>query len=586
MSATPKTPKGPGLTAALQADLAAAVSAALTDWTASGKVRRLWEKDAKLWTGTDEGQWLGWLSIVDEQLAQAELFRHLSAEVRAGRFSQALLLGMGGSSLCPEVMKLTFGKIEGHPEMFVLDSTDPAEVLATERKVDLARTLFIVSSKSGTTLEPNIFHQYFYERAKQAVGEKEAPKRFIAITDPGSQLEQVAKKEGFRRIFHGVPSIGGRYSALSHFGMAPAAVQGIDVPRFLERAAEMVRACGADVPAEQNPGVKLGVILGTLAAHGRDKVTLIVSPGIHDLGAWLEQLLAESTGKQGKGLIPVDREAIGAPKDYGDDRIFVYIRLNSEPDLEQDGAVTALEESGQPIVLIEVEDVYAIGQEFFRWEIATAVAGSMIGIDAFNQPDVEASKIETRKLTSEYEKSGSLPGERPFYEGSTAEAGIKLFADERNAEELNRAAGGAASLANYLRTHLSRIHGGDYFALLGYIEMNMAHEIALQGMRHAVRGAKRVATCLGFGPRFLHSTGQAYKGGPNTGVFLQVTCDDAKDVAIPGQKFTFGVVKAAQARGDFAVLAERGRRALRVHLGRDVNAGLAALAAAVREALQ
>jgi glucose-6-phosphate isomerase len=573
------------MTAALPAELSAGVSAALAEWTAKGNVRRLWEKDAKLWTGTDEGLWLGWLGIVDQQLAQAEVFRSLAADVRAANFSQAMVLGMGGSSLCPEVMKLTFGKIDGFPEMFVLDSTDPAQVLAFERKVDLARTLFIVSSKSGTTLEPNIFHQYFYERVKQAVGEKEAPKRFIAITDPGSQLEKVAKGEGFRRIFYGVPSIGGRYSALSNFGMAPAAVQGIDVTRFLERAAEMVRACGADAPAEQNPGVKLGVILGTLAAHGRDKVTFILSPGIHDLGAWLEQLLAESTGKQGKGLIPVDRETPGPATVYGNDRVFVYVRLNSAPDFAQDAAVTALEESGQPIVLIELDDIYALGQEFFRWEIATAVAGSIIGIDAFNQPDVEASKIETRKLTSEYEKTGSLPAEAPFYEGSAKEAGIKLFADVRNSAELARAAGGSASLVNYLRANLSRIGGGDYFALLAYIEMNDEHEAALQVLRHEVRDAKRVATCLGFGPRFLHSTGQDYKGGPNTGVFLQVTCDDAKDLAIPEQKFTFGVVKSAQARGDFAVLAERGRRALRVHLGADVKAGLDALATALREAL-
>jgi glucose-6-phosphate isomerase len=585
MSAAPKESQLHGMTAALPGDLPAEVAASLADWTSSGKVHRLWKKDASLWTGTDEAQWFGWLNIVEEQLAQLELFRSLAAEIRAEKFSHALLLGMGGSSLCPEVMKMTFGKMDGFPEMFVLDSTDPAQVLATEKKVDLAHTILIVSSKSGTTLEPNIYHQYFYERTKAAVGAAEAPKRFIAITDPGSQLDAVAKKEGFRRVFYGVPSIGGRYSALSHFGMAPAAVQGVDVPRFLKSAADMVRACGTDAPAEINPGVKLGVILGTLAARGRDKVTLIASPGIHDLGAWLEQLLAESTGKQGKGLIPVDRETPGPAKDYGKDRVFVYVRLNSAPDTAQDEAVEALEESGQPVILIEVNEIYDLGQEFFRWEIATAVAGSMIGIDAFNQPDVEASKIETRKLTSEYEKTGSLPAEKPFYEGSAAEAGIKLFADERNSGELTGATGEKASLVNYLRAHFSRLGAGDYFALLGFIQMNEEHEAALQAMRHLVRDTKRVATCLGFGPRFLHSTGQAYKGGPNTGVFLQVTCDDAKDVAIPGQKFTFGVVKAAQARGDFAVLAERGRRALRVHLGVDVNAGLAALASAVKEAL-
>ncbi len=586
MSAAAKESQIHGMTAALPGDLPAAVSAALADWTSSGKVKRLWKKDASLWTGTDEAQWLGWLGIVEEQLAQLELFRSLAADVRAAKFSQVLLMGMGGSSLCPEVMEMTFGKMAGFPHMFVLDSTDPAQVLAAEGKLDLAHTIFIVSSKSGTTLEPNIFHQYFYERVKQAVGAKEAPKRFIAITDPGSQLEKVAKAEGFRRIFYGVPSIGGRYSALSNFGMAPAAAQGIDVPRFLKSAADMVRACGADVPAEINPGVKLGVILGTLAARGRDKITLIASPGIHDLGAWLEQLLAESTGKQGKGLIPVDREPLGPAKNYGKDRVIVYIRLNSAPNTAQDAAVEALEESGQPVVLIELNELYDLGQEFFRWEIATAVAGSMIGIDAFNQPDVEASKIESRKLTSEYEKTGSLPAEKPFYEGSAGEAGIKLFADARNSADLTGAVGGKASLVNYLRAHFSRIHEGDYFALLGYIEMNDSHETALQAMRLAVRDAKHVATCLGFGPRFQHSTGQAYKGGPNTGVFLQVTCDDAKDVAIPGQKFTFGVVKAAQARGDFAVLAERGRRALRVHLGADLRAGLAALASAVKEALR
>jgi transaldolase/glucose-6-phosphate isomerase len=577
---------GFGLSAKLPPDLAADVAAIIADWTLSDKVKRLWAHDASLWTNADEGQWLGWLDIVAHQIADAEMFRKLAHEVRAGNFSHALLLGMGGSSLCPEVFALTFGKTPGFPEMRVLDSTDPAQVSATAKKVDLARTLFIVSSKSGTTLEPNIFQQYFYARAKEAVGEKEAARRFIAITDPGSHLEEIAKLEGFRQIAHGVPSIGGRYSALSNFGMIPAAVQGTDVPRFLERAAEMVKACSAATPTENNPGVQLGAILGAAAKRGRDKVTIIASPTIFDLGAWLEQLLAESTGKQGKGLIPVDREKLGPPAEYGKDRIFAYIRFLPEPDAKQDAAVAALESAGHPVVRIDASDIYNLGQEFFRWEIATAVAGSILGIDAFNQPDVEASKIETKKLTSEYEKTGTLPSEKSFYDGSTAEAGIKLFADEKNAAELARGISGKASLVGYLRAHLSRVNAGDYFALLGYIEMTAEHETQLQEIRESVHAAKRVATCLGFGPRFLHSTGQAYKGGPNSGVFLQVTCDDAADVAIPGQKFTFGIVKAAQARGDFAVLAERGRRALRVHLGSNVAAGLGALSAAVREAMQ
>jgi transaldolase / glucose-6-phosphate isomerase len=573
-----------GQSAKLPAELAADVAAVIADWTSGDKVKRLWAHDASLWTNTDEGQWLGWLDIVAQQTADAEKFRGLAEEVRAGKFSHALLLGMGGSSLCPEVMSLTFGRVAEFPEVHVLDSTDPAQVAATAKKVDLARTLFIVSSKSGTTLEPNIFQQYFYGRAKEALGVKEAARRFIAITDPGSHLEQVAKTEGFLHISHGVASIGGRYSALSNFGMVPAAVQGIDVAKFLSRAAEMVKACSAG--AENNPGVQLGAILGAAGKRGVDKVTIIASPAIFDLGAWLEQLLAESTGKQGKGLIPVDREKLGPPAEYGKDRLFVYVKYSPAPDDAQESAVAALESAGNPVVRIEVGDVYNLGQEFFRWEIATAVAGSILGINAFNQPDVEASKIETKKLTSEYEKTGTLPAEKSFYEGAKSEAGIRLFADTKNAGELTRAISGTASLAGYLKAHLSRVTAGDYFALLGYIQMNPAHEAQMQDIREAVHAAKRVATCLGFGPRFLHSTGQAYKGGPNSGVFLQITCDDGTDVAIPDQKYTFGIVKAAQARGDFAVLAERGRRALRVHLGADVAAGLAALWSATREALR
>ena len=365
------------------------------------------------------------------------------------------------------------------------------------------------------------------------------------------------------------------------FGMVPAAVMGLDTKKFLERTEEMVQACASCVPVEENPGVMLGLILGAAAKAGRDKATIIASPGISDLGAWLEQLLAESTGKQGKGIIPVDRETIGAPEIYGKDRIFAYLRLESLPDAQQDAQVAALEKAGQPVVRIALGDTYDLGQEFFRWEIATAVAGSVLGINAFNQPDVEASKIATRNLTSAYEKTGSLPDEKPILE----DKGVKLFTDEKNAADLAKGAGNDKSLTGYLKAHLNRLHAGDYFALLGYIEMNEPHEHQLQTIRHAVRDKKHVATCLGFGPRFLHSTGQAYKGGPNSGVFLQLTCDDAQDLPVPGQKFTFGIVKAAQARGDFQVLAERGRRALRVHLGADLKSGLNTLLTAVKEAL-
>ena len=389
------------------------------------------------------------------------------------------------------------------------------------------------------------------------------------------------KERGSVSVLRVSPSVGGRYSALSNFGLVPAAIMGVDVERFLNFTDEKVHACSADIPVEQNPGVVLGTILGVAAQQGRDKVTLIPSPGIGDLGAWLEQLLAESTGKSGKGLIPVDRENPGPPNVYGDDRLFVYIRLESSPDTVQDRVVGALEGARQPVIHLLVKDTYHLGQEFFRWEIATAVAGSILGIHPFDQPDVEASKVATRKMTAQYEQTGSLLMEEPFYR----EDEFELFAGHQNAVALKGSIGRVPSLVGYLRAHLNRLRPGDYFALLGYFEMNGDHESLLQTVRHAVRDKKHVATCLGFGPRFLHSTGQAYKGGPNGGVFLQVTSEDPSDLSVPGQPYTFGVVKAAQAQGDFQVLTQRNRRALRVHLRGEVKAGLARFGRVVMEAL-
>ena len=575
------SPKVSLQTSKLPEALAASVKANIEDWRAGDKVRRFWQHNASLWTGTDEANWMGWLDITAQQIAQSDKLRGAVADVKKENFSDILLLGMGGSSLCPDVLAVTFGRIAGFPQLHVLDSTDPAQVKAAENKVNLAKTLFIVSSKSGTTLEPNIFKQYFFERTKQTVGADKAGSRFIAITDPGSKMQQVAEADHFRHIFPGLPSIGGRYSALSNFGVVPGALRGLDMNRFLARTQEMVEACGAGVRVEQHPGVLLGIILGTAARSGRDKLTLIASPKISALGAWLEQLVAESTGKQGKGIVPVDREDIGPAAVYGNDRMFAYVRLESAPDKAQDAKVAALEQAGHPVVRIPLGDIYDLGQEFFRWEIATAVAGSIIGINPFNQPDVEASKIATRNLTTEYEKTGSLPAENPALE----DRGVKLFTDTVNADALAKAAGSDKTLAGYLRAHIKRAGAGDYFALLAYIQMNTEHETLLQKLRLALRDRKRVATCLEFGPRFLHSTGQAYKGGPNSGVILQITCDDAADLPVPGQKYTFGVVKAAQARGDFQVLAERGRRALRIHLGKDLAAGLDRLAAAFHQAL-
>lgn len=568
------------LKTSLPESLAATVKSTIGEWQSGGKMTRLWDRDASLWTGTDESNWLGWLDIVEEQSAQQEQLQKFAKEVQTRGFEHILLLGMGGSSLCPEVLRMTFGHIPHFPVLHVLDSTDPAQVKAFEHQIDISKTLFIVSSKSGSTLEPNIFKQYFFERTKQTLGGHKAGGHFVAITDPGSKMQQVAEADKFLHVFFGRPSIGGRYSALSNFGMIPAAAMGLDTRKFLSRAAEMVRACGPSAAVQENPGAALGIILGAAANAGRDKVTIITSPGISDLGAWLEQLLAESTGKIGKGIIPVDRERLGSPDVYGKDRLFVYLHLENDAHTDQDAKLDALEKAGQAVVRISMPDIYDLGAEFFRWEIATAVAGAIMGINAFNQPDVEASKLATRSLTSEYEKTGSLPSEKPFFEDS----GIKLFSDEKNAAELTKVATDK-SLAGYLKAHLSRIKAGDYFAVLAYIQMDAEHEQALKEIRHAVRDRKHVATCLGFGPRFLHSTGQAYKGGPNTGVFLQITCDDSVQLPVPGQKYTFGIVKAAQARGDFQVLAERGRRALRVHVAGDLKAGLASLQSAVKAGL-
>jgi transaldolase / glucose-6-phosphate isomerase len=567
-----------GQTAKLPPALEQAVAGSLESWRHDGKVRRLWAGDAALWSGSDEAKWLGWLGIVEAQRNRIGALASLATDIRRQDFSHVLLLGMGGSSLGPEVLAETFARQSGSPELLVLDSTDPAQIRSIESRIDPARTLFIVSSKSGSTVEPNILKQYFFERATSAVGAERAGSRFIAITDPGSKLQEISKRDRFRHVAFGLPNIGGRYSVLSDFGMVPAAAMGLDVDRLLAATQTMVHSCGADVPPAANPGVVLGTILGVLGKSGRDKVTIVASPGIADFGAWLEQLLAESTGKQGKGLIPVDAEPLGTADLYGQDRLFAYLRLTSEADPKQDQAIAALEQAGHPVVRIAVTDRYHIGQEFFRWEIATAVAGAMLGINPFDQPDVEASKVKTRELTTAYEKRGELPPEAALFEHD----GIRLFADQKNRSSL----GQADSLVGYLRAHFERLEPGDYCALLAYVERNKRHHDTLQEIRLMVRDRKRVATCLGFGPRFLHSTGQAYKGGPNTGVFLQITCDDANDLAVPEQKYTFGVVKAAEARGDFEVLAERGRRVLRVHLGPDVAAGLTTLKEAIRQALR
>ena len=554
-------------------DMKASLAKARDEWRHSGKLRDLWHGDAQVWTGHDEARWLGWLRIVEDRTADLKALQFFQNEVKEAGYTHILLLGMGGSSLGPEVLAQTFGRQPGFPELLVLDSTDPAQIRAFEARVDLAKTLCIVSSKSGSTLEPNILKAYFWNRMKAAVGDL-VGQQFVAITDPCSKLHDLAEHDGFGRLFLGDPTIGGRYSVLSNFGIVPAAAMGVDLAAFLQSTALMVRACAAGTPPDANPGVQLGLLLGAAAKAGRDKVTIIAGPGLEDVGAWLEQLLAESTGKQGHGIVPIDNEALGDPGLYGADRVFVSLTLAGKPG--DDARLHALEAAGHPVIRLTLANPNQVGQAFFLWEFATAVAGSVIGINPFDQPDVEASKVETRKLTDAYAAQGKLPDETPFLISD----GIKLFADPANQDALH-----GETLDAVIKQHLDRVHPHDYVALLAYIERNPAHIAALQAPRLAIRDAKHVATVAEFGPRFLHSTGQAYKGGPNSGVFIQVTADDAQDLAVPGEKYSFGTVKAAQARGDFDVLAERHRRALRVHLGPDVATGLTRLARAIEAAL-
>ena len=545
-------------------------------WRAKGTIRALWQRNASVWTNNDENKWLGWLDVVAREQNEAERYVAFSGWVKSKGFTDVVVLGMGGSSLGPEVLAETFGQIAGFPKLRILDSTDPAQVRRTEATIKLDKTLFIVSSKSGGTTEPNALMEYFFVRSGAKAGEQ-----FVAVTDPGSSLEKVATTRGFAQVFLGEPSIGGRYSVLSPFGLVPAAAAGIDISEFLGLAAAMVRSCGPDVPPAENPGVQLGLALAAAAKHGCDKITLTGSKQIAYFGAWAEQLIAESTGKNGNALIPLEGETLGKPEVYGKDRVFIDLRLQDDTDNARETALAALETAGHPVIRIAVTAPAHIGQEFFRFEIATAVAGAVLGINPFDQPDVESTKIKTRELTSAFEKSGALPAETPVAE----DGAIAIYTDEANADAL-RKAGAGNDLASWLKAQLARIKPNDYVVALAYLDRDEANIAAAQNIRMAIRDSKHVATCIGFGPRFLHSTGQAYKGGPNTGVFLQITADPAADLDVPGQKISFGVIEAAQARGDFDVLAERGRRALRLHIKGDVVKGLAMIAAAVQDALK
>jgi transaldolase/glucose-6-phosphate isomerase len=548
---------------------------ALAAWRTRRGTERLFARDAGLWTGGDEASWLGWLDAPEAALARLDLWRDLAADAQRAGCEHFVLLGMGGSSLGAEVLRRVFGRRAGHPEPVILDSTDPDQIRAVERRIDPARTLVVVASKSGSTLEPNLLAARFLQVVGGALGAR-AGERFVAVTDPGSKLEALARERGFRHVVLGEPTIGGRFSALSPFGLVPAALQGLDVAALLEAALAAAIEAPRPEPAE-NRAVRLGLLLGAAAERGVDKLTLVAAPELEAFGAWLEQLVAESTGKRGRAVLPFDGEQLGRPDGYGADRLFVALRFRGALGAENEAALAELASARRPIVEIDLARREELAAAIYRWEIATAVAGAVLGVHPFDQPDVEAAKVAARKLTAAVEATGALPAETPL-----ATAGpLALYADPALASSLPPDCDFAAALA----AHFARFGPGDYFALLAFLEMAPETAAPLERLRHRVRDARRVATALGFGPRFLHSTGQAHKGGPPTGVFLVITADPRQDLPVPGQRLSFGQVIAAQARGDFEVLCARGRRALRVHLAGDPVAALERLDAAVAAAL-
>jgi glucose-6-phosphate isomerase len=579
--------EGPAPFEAFLGPLGDAVRARLAALAGTDFVARLWRRDPTLWKADERHQEvasrrLGWLGSVGVMQASAEDLAAFAREAAGGGFRTAFLLGMGGSSLCPEVFARIFGRAESALDLVVLDTTDPAAIRAAERRHDLRSALFLASSKSGTTVETLSLHAHFSDRLR-AAGVARPGRHFVAITDPGSPLAELAAAEGFQRTFLNPPDIGGRYSALSFFGLVPAALLGMGLPKLLDRASRMASACGpAQYPA-RNAGVRLGAILGEAALAGRDKATFILSPRIASFGWWVEQLLAESTGKDGRGILPVEGEPPGPSGVYGGDRIFIYLRLRGAANAATDAAAAAVREAGQPVVRLDLEDFYDLGGEFLRWEVATAAAGAVLEVDPFDEPNVKESKDNTERLLGVLAAEGRLPEGEPFLRDGP----IALHAPASRAEALRREAEGRGwtpNAAGILAAHLAAARPGDYLALMAYVARDEAHEGPLQGIRQAVRDRLRIAATLGYGPRFLHSTGQYHKGGPDKGVFLQVTAEDAEDAAVPGKPYTFAALKKAQALGDLEALVRRERRALRVHLSGETASALQALERAIRDA--
>ncbi|HKS07810.1 MAG TPA: hypothetical protein VJR92_16015 [Gemmatimonadaceae bacterium] len=526
-------------------------NAALTAWDAAHSTERLWKKDASLWTATSEAQWLGWL---DAPFIARPSLNALETTLRSavpGNTRDALLLGMGGSSLAAEVIARV-ARGDGARTLHIIDSTEPSFVRDAFARIDWHTTMCVVASKSGTTLEPDILLATALAHARERMG-TDAARHFVAITDPGSALAKHAHASGFAAVIDGEPAIGGRFSALSPFGLVPAMLHGVGLAEFVESAKSMANACRSSAPA--NPGAQLGVFLGVAAREGRNKCTLVLPASLAPLGAWIEQLIAESTGKRGVAILPIDGEPLASPDVYGADRAFVRVRdLRARDD--HGAAVDALAARGHPVFEFAVDGAASLAGEFFRWEFATAVAGAILGVNPFDQPDVEAAKVATRAITDAQEKGGA----------ST----VRAPADENSG----------------IRALLASVRDGDYVALLAFLPMTQATQDVLQRVRASIRDKTRAATTVGFGPRYLHSTGQAFKGGPNSGVFMQLTCDAPNDLAIPGRRVTFGSVVEAQAAGDRQVLRERGRRVLHIHLDGDLPNALERFAKDVESALR
>lgn len=528
-----------------------------------------WDKDPHLWRPEAEhhkiiNNRLGWLAAPNWSQMHIPELESFAREIVGMGFVSVILLGMGGSSLCPEVFRLTFGSVSGFPDFYVLDTTDADTILEIENKVDLENTLFIVASKSGGTIEVMSFYKYFYQKLQELKGEK-AGENFIAITDPGSSLQELGEKNSFCRIFLNPADIGGRFSALSYFGLVPAALIGMNLGRLAQSAMRVVEACGHEVPATRNPGIRLGVLLGEMAKTGRDKLTFFLSEPIASFGYWVEQLVAESTGKEGRGILPVEGEAVGKLDVYGNDRLFVAITLKGDDNYKN--SLADLEAAGHPVVCIELEDSYDLGGQFFLWEMATSVAGAVLGINPFDEPNVTESKTNTARILDEYRSSGSFSEE----EVTAKEGDIKLYTAPDYCREV-KAAG--TTLTDFILAHLDKVKPGDYLALTAYIQSTPGISQILSDIRQILGERLRVATTIGYGPRFLHSTGQLHKGGADNGVFIQITADGVSDLPIPGESYSFNVLKAAQAMGDFQSLAARNRRLVRLHLGGDIEKSL------------